>query len=333
MQKSLHSLLKKDFQMMISGKFFLLALGSLLLYTIFINFGYVNFMKMSGYGIYLYVPPEESFPEQVSDKVVVVQSEQEIYECLCNDTNGVGIIYKENASKYILYYGSYTLDNHRVAYAQAILEGKGFEIPVIVGENTSEAKQRKEMSCELLFIEIVAVGFLGIASILFKEKQMGVMRVYGIMPAPKALFIISKLIVFLVSDLAFATLLTILNVKFPEAAHILPRVLLQTGILSLIMALVGMGCSLLIKDFKQFSLAYLVVALFISAPVFFSANTSVQNSWILWHPFYHLYMGMKNAFFDFPSEGTTYFLLCFGGLFLLFLLVKTAFIQEFSKEG
>lgn len=333
MQKSLHSLIKKDFQMMISGKFFLLALGSLLIYTLFINFGYVNFMRMPGYGIYLYVPPEESFPEQLREKVMVVQSEQEIYECLSKDTNGVGILYSESATKYILYYGSDTLDNHRIAYAQSMLEGKRFETPIVVGKNTDEMKQRKEMSCELLFIEIVAVGFLGIASILFKEKQMGVMRVYGIMPAPKALFIISKLIVFLVSDLVFAALLTLLNVKYPDATHILPRVLLQTGILSLIMVLVGMGCSLLINDFKQFSLAYLVVALFISAPVFFSANTSVQNNWILWHPFYHLYMGMKNAFFDFPSEGIAYFLLCFGGIFLLFVLVKAAFIQEFSKEG
>lgn len=333
MQKALRSLLKKDFQMMISGKFFLLALGSLLLYTLFINFGYVNFMVAPGYGIYLYVPPEESFPERVSEKFVVVQSEQEIYEHLSKDTNGVGILYREDNPKYILYYGSDTLDNHRVAYAQSILEGKEFDAPVVVGKNTAEAKQRKEMSCELLFIEIIAVGFLGIASILFKEKQMGVMRVYGIMPAPKVLFIISKLMVFWISDLVFATLLTLLNVKFPDAIHILPRVLLQTGILSLIMALVGMGCSLLLKDFKQFSLAYLVVALFVSAPVFLSANTSAQNSWIMWHPFYHLYMGMKNAFFDFPSEGIDYFLFCFGSIFLLFLLVKAAFIRELSEEG
>lgn len=332
MQKSFYSLLKKDFQMMISGKFFLLAVGSLLLYTLFINFGYVNFMKMPGYGTYLYVPPEESFPKQISEKIVMVQSEQEIYEYLSKDTNGVGIIYRENTPKYILYYGSDTLDNHRIAYAKSILEGKEFEESVVVGNNTAEAKQRKEMSCELLFIEIIAVGFLGIASILFKEKQMGVMKVYGIMPAPKALFIISKLIVFLVTDLIFAALLTLLNVKFPDAAHILPRVLIQTGILSLIMALVGMGCSLLLKDFKQFSLAYLVVALFISAPVFLSVNTSVQNSWIIWHPFYHLYKGMKNAFFDFQSEGIAYFLLCFGSIFLLFLFVKEVFVREFSKE-
>lgn len=159
------------------------------------------------------------------------------------------------------------------------------------------------------------------------------MRVYGITPAPKAFFILSKLLVFLISDLIFAALLTIFNVRSSEAFHILPRVLLQTGILSLIMALIGMCCSLLLKDFKQFSLAYLVVALFISAPVFLSANTSAQNSWIKWHPFYHLYMGMKNAFFDFQSEGIVYFLLCLCSIFLLFWFVKMAFMRELSKEG
>lgn len=333
MQKSFCSLLKKDLQMMISGKFFLLALGSLILYTLFINFGYVNFMKAPGYGVYMYVPKGVSYSEGFSDKIKVVRSEQEVYDCLSKDTNGIGIMYKEKKPEFVLYYGGDTIDNHRITYAHSLLKGKEFETPIIVGKNTAEEKQRKEMSCELLFIEIIAVGFLGIASILFKEKQMGVMRVYGITPAPKAFFILSKLLVFLISDLIFATLLAIFNVRSPETFHILPRVLLQTGILSLIMALVGMGCSLLLKDFKQFSLAYLVVALFISAPVFLSANTSAQNSWIKWHPFYHLYMGMKNAFFDFQQEGITYFLLCLCSIFLLFMLVKMAFMRELSKEG
>ena len=42
MWKSLCSLFKKDCRMMMSGKFFLVVLGSLVLYTLFINFGYVK---------------------------------------------------------------------------------------------------------------------------------------------------------------------------------------------------------------------------------------------------------------------------------------------------
>ena len=43
MGKSLSALFKKDCRMMAAGKFFVVALGSLLLYTLFINFGYVKF--------------------------------------------------------------------------------------------------------------------------------------------------------------------------------------------------------------------------------------------------------------------------------------------------
>ena len=58
MWKSLYSLFKKDCRMMASGKFFLVALGSLLLYTLFINLGYVKFMDANAniYNVYLYDP-------------------------------------------------------------------------------------------------------------------------------------------------------------------------------------------------------------------------------------------------------------------------------------
>ncbi len=56
MWKSICSLFKKDYRMMMSGKFFLVALGSLVLYTLFINFGYVKFMDAQLYHVYLYDP-------------------------------------------------------------------------------------------------------------------------------------------------------------------------------------------------------------------------------------------------------------------------------------
>ena len=43
---------------MASGKFFFVALGLLLLYTLFINFGYLNFMRAEIYNVYLYDPQE-----------------------------------------------------------------------------------------------------------------------------------------------------------------------------------------------------------------------------------------------------------------------------------
>lgn len=81
--------------------------------------------------------------------------------------------------------------------------------------------------------------------------------------------ILIKLAVFLLSDLVFAALLTLLNVDFSDTIRILS--------------------------------AYLVIALFATTPIFLSVNTSIKMTWIDWHPFYQVSIGLKNAYF-----GNTY---------------------------
>lgn len=331
--KSIYSLLKKDCRMMATGKFFFVALGSFLLYTLFIHFGYLNFMGDNAniYNVYLY-DSAGSYTE-VSPLIHPVASVEELDEALAGDTSGgVGIHIENGEPGIILYTGTEKVDRHRADYALSLLHsGSGYQ-PKTVGDNTPEMKQRREITCELLFIEIVAVGFLGIASVLFKEKQMGVIRVHAIMPFYKSLFVCSKVFLFLLTDLVFAALMTLFNVGPKEAGCILPAVLIQTGILSLIMALTGFGCTMLLKDFKQFSLAYLVIALFTATPVFLSANTAIKMDWINYHPFYHVYMGLKNAFFGTPVTNPIYYVCVVCVIILLFGIVEAAFGKEMGKE-
>ena len=331
MWKNFCTLFKKDCQMMLTGKFFYVAFGSLLIYTLFINFGYINFMNAELYNVYLYDPQRTQ--QEVSGLIYPVTSLEELNAALSTDTNGVGIDASSGTPNIVFYFGSEKADNHRADYALSLLHQGGKYTALTVGSNTPELKQRKEMSCELLFVEIIAVGFLGIASVLFKEKQMGVIRVHAVLPLKKGLFIVSKIMVFLLSDLIFAALMTVLNIGFPDAVGILPAVLVQTAILSLIMALTGFGCTMLISDFRQFSLAYLIIAIFAAAPVFLSANTSVKMAWIDWHPFYHVYLGLKNAYFGMPVTNPVYYICSACGVVILFLIVQTAFHKEMGKEG
>lgn len=233
----------------------------------------------------------------------------------------------------MLYTGSEKTDRHRADYALSLLYPGSKYKPETVGGYTVEMKQRREITCELLFIEIAAVGFLGIASVLFKEKQMGVIRIHAIMPLKKSLFLCSKVFLFLLTDFIFAALMTLINVGLTEAGGILPAVLIQTGILSLIMALMGFCCTMLLKDFKQFSLAYLVIALFLATPVFLSANTTIKMDWIYYHPFYHIYMGLKNAFFGTPVTNPLYYIGSACAIILLFGAAIAAFYKETGKEG
>ena len=81
-----------------------------------------------------------------------------------------------------------------------------------------------------------------------------------------------------------------LNAKDTLLQAVLPAVLLQTAILSLMMALVGLFCALLLKDFRQFTLAYLVIAilpqhLYFCPPIHRSSLTgsiiirSIMSTW------------------------------------------------------
>lgn len=330
MWKCFRSLFKKDCRMMMSGKFFLVAFCSLILYTLFINLGYVNFMDAKLYNVYLYDP--EGTQTEVSTQIHPVSSLEELDSVLAGDANGVGIDASSGTPQVRFYEATEKADKHRVDYALSLLSGDENYTAETVGNYTSETKQRREITCELLFIEIVAVGFLGIASVLFKEKQMGVIRVHAIMPLPKSLFLCSKIVLFLLTDLIFAVLMVLLNVGF-SGVVVLPAVLIQTAILSLIMALAGFGCTMILKDFKQFSLAYLAIALFAATPVFLAANTSVKMEWIDYHPFYHVYMGLKNAFFGNPTTSPMYYVGAISAILLLFIFVEAAFRKEMGREG
>lgn len=323
--------IQKRLSMMIAGKFFLLAAGSLFLYTLFIHFGYIKFMKAEMYHVYLYDP--QGTQPQASDLVYPVTSLEELDQALVTDTTSIGIDASSGTPNIILYYGSEKIDRHRADYARSLLYPHNGYAAKTVGENTPELKQRKEITCELLFIEIVAVGFLGIASVLFKEKQMGVIRVHAVLPLKKSLFILSKIILFLLADLIFAALMTVFNIGAADAIHILPAVFVQTAILSLIIALAGFGCTMVLNDFKQFSLAYLVIAIFAATPVFLAANTSIKMAWIGWHPFYHIYMGLKNAYFGTPVKDPVYYICAACGIAVLLIMIQIAFRREMGKEG
>ncbi len=325
------NIFKKDIRMLVSGRFFHMSLGFLVLYTLYVNFGYVKFMNARLYNVYLYDPDKTQ--TTVSASVQRVSSKETLDAILLDDTNGVGIDAGTGTPRLIFYETTENADRHRADYALSLLQPSGHYSAKIIGTNTPEQKARKEITCELLFFEIAAVGFLGIAAVLFKEKNMGVIRVHAILPLRKNLFILSKLAIFLLSDLVFAILLTALNIGMRDTASILSAVLFQTTLLSLIMALTGLICALLLKDFRQFTLAYLLIAVFVATPVFLSANTAIKPDWIRFHPFYHIYVGLKNAYFGTPVNSPGCCLGCLAAIAVLFAGVQCAFRREMRKEG
>ena len=371
MWKGFKAFLRKDFKMMLSGKFFLLAAGSLLVYSLYINMIYVR-LNQEIYPAIVYDPLALQKEEQLPFGVKV-ESKEEL-QAKCADGYAVGIdlsggISVKDAKIYVVSSGVEKIDALRVAYAQLYYQQNIFKadtgtIPSgrrsdgaknqeklgtvytveqerltkdnntkIIGCFTKEAKNRREITCEVLFFELTAVGFLGLAAVLFREKQMGVIRVHGILPISRAAFILSKLLLFLISDLLFATVLTWVNIGFLEGAAVLPAVLVQAGILSTIMALLGFWVAVCLPNFRQFSLLYLVLAVFITTPVFLVGQTGISWGWIAYHPMYQLFMAMKQAYFGESGAGLGYYCVCAAAIVGLFLLGYQALRREIAKSG
>lgn len=331
MKKAFLSLLKKDFKMMLSGKFFLLAAGSLILYTCYIHFVYVK-AEQPSFPVYLY-EPEESKQEEPDASVIRAESREELME-KCEDGYSVGLDMSGKTTEvYMVSCGTESLDNCRMSYAISLqnkIQSAGAQI---IGTNNKEMKNRREMTAECLFFELTAVGFLGLAAMLFKEKQMGVIRVHSILPLNRSTFICSKILLILASDFVFAVLLTLLNLGVSAGLDVLPGVLLHSGILSLIMAMLGFLCALMLPDFKQFSLFYLVLAVFITTPVFLAVQTGLSPGWIHFHPMYHLFMALKQVYFQETQTGILYYACCLAAILLLFLAARRMLEREMTKEG
>lgn len=330
MRGSFFALLKKDFRLMVSSKFFLLAIGSLILYSCYINLVYVK-VDQEIFPVYLYDP--EQVQENISADVISVYSPEELQNA-CEDGYSIGIDASKGTPRIIIAScGISRLDEMRHSYALSKLSSGNSRKAKIIGPNGKEMKNRREITAEFLFFELAAVGFLGLASMLFKEKQMGVIRVHAVLSVQKGAFILSKLILILFADLLFAALLTLCNLGVSAGVEVLPKVLVQAGILSMIMAMAGFFFSITLPDFKQFSLLYLVLAVFITTPVFLAGQTGVEMSWIKFHPMYHLFAAMKNAYFQAPVKNGFYYAGCLMSIFLLFLLARYGLDREMKREG
>ncbi len=186
----------------------------------------------------------------------------------------------------------------------------------IIGEYTQKGRRLREMASEVLFFEIIAVGFLGIVALFFKEKEMGVFHVLGVLPAPIWKELLIKLGVFWLCDMLFTVLLIIINFSFSEAIT-LWRILFPITLLSLSMTILGLIASLICKSFKQFGVIYTVLIILLSTPIFLVANTSLEIPGIKYNYLYLIYIRIKDLFFGGSLVIDSFYLFFIGSLVIL----------------
>ena len=150
---SFFALLKKDFRLMVSSKFFLLAIGSLILYTCYINFVYVK-LDQEIFPVYLYDPAQTQ--NNVPDNLIPVSSLKELQNA-CEDGYSIGIDLSDGTVKIMMTScGISKIDNLRHSYAVSKLSSESAKEALIIGPNNKDMKSRREITAEFLFFELSA---------------------------------------------------------------------------------------------------------------------------------------------------------------------------------
>ena len=129
MGKGFCALFKKDCRMLVSGKFFLMAIGFLVLYTAYVNLSYIRFMQMPPYNVYLYDPTGTQ--TEKSPLVQIVSSMEDMDTALLSDANGVGLDASSGDVRVVLYKGAEHVDLHRADYALSLLEPSASPAPEV----------------------------------------------------------------------------------------------------------------------------------------------------------------------------------------------------------
>lgn len=331
MFKQFSALIKKDIRFIMQSKFYLIMIGSLVVYSLYINFVYVK-IDTDNYPVYVYSKTSEQL-ELNSDKIKNIDDEQEFYKLLDSNKESIGIIAEPEDFKIIFFAsGSKKIDNVKRLYAHSLIQNNNSNvITQIIGDENFELKKRIEMVSVIVFFEITTISFLGIAALFFKEKELGVLKVYGVLPASKLLFIFTKLLVFSLMEMLFVIMINLINLGFGYSFQVCFKLALQVVILSPLMVLLGFFFSLIYKNFKQFVFAYTVIIIAMTSPVFLFVNTSLEWSGIKYFPTYYLYNSLNKAYFNNLIPNIGYYFICCLSLGLLYWVDLKLFNRELER--
>ncbi|GAB6087348.1 ABC transporter permease [Alkaliphilus crotonatoxidans] len=238
--KTLINLYKKDMAVILRNALLWVLMG-----TLFIMVGFVRFLLPENFSQekiqYLYDESQEKVLEKSlkglnNDYIEVVPSITALYEALDNDKKGLGIIFHgtlEEPDFTVVHRNQISIENESVV--NAALENLVESLRETTAEGAFEINylrkpgrvvpRRLTAIPPLLTFEVLILGFLMVAVLVFQEKNEGSLRAYRVSPGGTALYILSKNLVFITMSLVYGFSLILLTVG--PSINLVPLALLM----------------------------------------------------------------------------------------------------------
>lgn len=184
----------------------------------------------------------------------------------------------------------------------------------------------------ILVFEVVLLGFLIAAVMMFQEKQEATLRAYRVSPAGTWTYILSKNALFLVLSLAYG--LPILLLAFGLDFN-LPLTLLLVALSSLLMTTFSMAIAVFFNNLSEWFFAGVAILVINSLPMISYGLPSFAPAWLTWIPSYSAVFATRDVLFNAATFGdilpTVLYLVALTAL--AFAAAYVAIRYKLFKEG
>lgn len=170
-------------------------------------------------------------------------------------------------------------------------------------EDTGPVPFNKNLVPVFLTYEVVALGFILIAVMIFQEKTDGSIRSYSVSSAGTGIYILSKVSIFTLMAVLYGLITTVATAGFNIDYAVLVSLIILAGIF---MTLVGLLVSVFFNNISEFLFVALGILLIMQLPTISYLNPTFSPSFIKWFPMYPVLFGFREALFPAGRENYLY---------------------------
>ncbi len=198
-------------------------------------------------------------------------------------------------------------------------------------EETSPIPFNKNLIPVFLTYEVVALGFLLIAVMIFQEKTDGSIHAYRVSSSGAAIYILSKVVIFTLMAVLYGVVTTVSTVGFNiDYLNLLLLIILA----SIFMTLLGLLVSIFFNNLSEFLFAAFGVLIIMQLPTISYMNPTFAPGFIKWIPMYPVLFGFREALFSTGKENYLFpfLIVLIAGIGALFALCYFAVRKRLMRS-
>ncbi|MBG0787324.1 MAG: ABC transporter permease [Anaerolineaceae bacterium] len=202
----------------------------------------------------------------------------------------------------------------------------------ILNENSEPIPLNKNMIPIFMSFEVILLGFLIGAVLIFQSKQEGTIRAYRVSPGGTLIFILSKVLLYDVISLIYGLVVSL--IAFGTAPNYLQLSLLIIGA-STLLTLVGLAIAVFFTNISEWFFAGATLLIVAMLPMLSYAMPVFSPAFITWIPTYEIIFGFRNVLFEMGSAAALNqtFLILGVSVLVSFAICYLAVDKRLMKAG